>query len=368
MSTQNALENERRKMNLEREYRSYFPKFFESMKQNFRRSIGLKGDDELSSTEVALRGAIESLPCPVSILRLEINTNKYENAKDRTYHLIKYEFSKPGDSSLSYFGEIELEEIDKYPEASRNFAFSRQKINEIVSWRSAAYEITDHSSWVFVIPFDILKSKEHANYFKFLLTGVLDFDGKILCEFRQRRKIDYNSKYGLKRDPILTLPELLKIDKTATSFSKTEIEDLQRRVSNCQLIPKVPKQVKHVYNAAKKLYIFGYFDCYFFTISQHYAFLALESALRNKHSEIYGNPKQFIKLKTIINELENKGLITTDESELYHAGGGLRNSLSHLTNPPVMPPSAFILESVAHQINQIYHRELKPNRKSSLQN
>lgn len=118
----------------------------------------------------------------------------------------------------------------------------------------------------------------------------------------------------------------------------------------------MPEEVKKVFNAAKRLHIFGYFEYYFFTISQHYVFLALESALRNRYNEIYGKPKKFIRLNTIIEKLVGKGIIPKGEAKTYDAGRYLRNSLSHLTNPSIMTPSASILEKVAQQINQIYDR------------
>jgi len=100
----------------------------------------------------------------------------------------------------------------------------------------------------------------------------------------------------------------------------------------------------------------GTLNIIFFTISQHYAFLALESALRNRYSEIYGKHKKFIRLNTIIEKLVEKGIVPKGEEKIYDAGRELRNSLSHLNNPSTMTPSSIILEKVAYQINQIYDR------------
>lgn len=134
---------------------------------------------------------------------------------------------------------------------------------------------------------------------------------------------------------------------------------MQESICSIQLIPNVPKEVKKVFNAAKRLHIFGYFEYYFFTISQHYAFLALESALRNKYSDIYGRPKKFVRLNEIIKKLVEKEIIPKGEAKIYDAGRYLRNALSHLEKASIMTPNSCILEKIAYQINQIYDNRNK---------
>jgi hypothetical protein len=95
-------------MDLEREYTTYFSEFFENAKEKFRTSTGLKEADELSSGELAFRDAISSLPCPVSVIRLKINLKKYNKAKNDVYNLITYDFSNFGESSVKYYGELDL--------------------------------------------------------------------------------------------------------------------------------------------------------------------------------------------------------------------------------------------------------------------
>ncbi len=80
---------EKERMDLEKEYSTYFSEFFENVKkEEYRKSIGFKEGDELSSGELALRDAIISLPCPVSVTRLKIDIKRYKNAKNEVYHLI----------------------------------------------------------------------------------------------------------------------------------------------------------------------------------------------------------------------------------------------------------------------------------------
>lgn len=347
-------------MDLEREYAVYFSEFFDTVKEEFARSTGFKKDDELSSAESAFRDALSTSPWPVKVARLRIDSKKHERAKSRVYHMIAYDFSGFRESSVKYYGRIDLDEIENHKDILDGFSLDMRGIEGLKGFKLNGYGDPDCWYWVWVVPYDILeKRKEYAA--DFMHSFWMNFGHKILEKFE--RKTDYNSKYGLKSDPVLPLAELLKKDKTFSGFVKLDssgkkqeitIEDLQKSVSGIQLIPNVPEGVKKVFNAAKRLLIFGYFDYYFFTISQHYAFLALESALRNRHSEIYGKPEKFISLDKIIKELVKKGIIPKGEARIYDAGRYLRNSLSHLTSPAIMTPDSALLERVAYQINQVY--------------
>ena len=348
-------------MDLQKEYTAYFGEFFENVKERFRKSTGFEETAELSSGELAFRDAIGALPCPVSVVRLRIDLNRHKEAKNSIWHLIRYDFSDFGVPSVSYYGEIDLDEIEKHEELLECFDLSQHGINELKRFKLVGYGDPECWYWVWVGPYDILEEpKEHAR--DFMRSFSTTFGYKILEKFEKR--IDYNSKYGLKSDLVLPLSEVLKKDKTFSSFVKVDksgerreitIEDLQKSVCGLQLIPSVHEEVKRVFRAAKRLHIFGYFDYYFFTISQHYAFLALESALRNRYSEIHSKPKKFVRLNVVIKRLVEEGIIPKGEAKVYDAGRYLRNALSHLTEPPIMTPDSALLERVAHQINQIYH-------------
>ncbi len=184
-------------MDLEREYTTYFSEFFENAKEKFRTSTGLKEADELSSGELAFRDAISSLPCPVSVIRLKINLKKYNKAKNDVYNLITYDFSNFGESSIKYYGEIDLDEIEKYRELLKEFNLDQQKIKELKRFKLLGYGDPDCWYWVWIIPYDILENpEEYAR--DFIDSFWMTFGDKILQKFE--RKIDYNSKYGLKSD------------------------------------------------------------------------------------------------------------------------------------------------------------------------
>lgn len=345
---------------MEKEYSTYFSEFFENVKEEYMKSICFKEADELSSGELAFRDAITSLPCPVKVVKLKIDIKKYKDVKNDVYYLITHDFYNFGGSSVRYYGEIDLDEIEKYVVLLKDFNLDEQKIEGLRGFKLTGYGDPNCWYWVWIIPYDVLENpKKYVR--DFINSFWWTFGDKILQKFE--RKTDYNSKYGLKSDPALPVSELLKKDEIFSSFVNVDgyggsreitIEDLQRSICDIQLIPSVPEEVKKIFDAAKKLYTFGYFEYYFFTISQHYAFLALESALRNRYSEIYGKHKKFIGLNTIIEKLVDKGIIPKGEVKIYDAGRSLRNALSHLTDPSIMLPSSIILERVACQINQIY--------------
>jgi len=65
----------------------------------------------------------------------------------------------------------------------------------------------------------------------------------------RKDEIDWNSKYDLRSDPILPMSEIIKKDRVTDAFIGLEtIEDVQRAVSDIQLIPAVPEQVKKYLN------------------------------------------------------------------------------------------------------------------------
>jgi hypothetical protein len=107
---------------------------------------------------------------------------------------------------------------------------------------------------------------------------------------------DFNSKYDLRADTILGEPELLHIDEINSMFFQGDrnqaIKIAQERVAALQMTGCVPAEVARIFNTAKKLYIFGLFEYQFFTVSHHYAYLAIEAAVYHRWSQT--QPKPFV--------------------------------------------------------------------------
>lgn len=157
----------------------------------------------------------------------------------------------------------------------------------------------------------------------------------------------------LKKDKIFDA--FVKIDKEGKSES-IELEDLQQHISTIVLSSKIPEEVKRVFNGAKDLYLFGYFRYYFFTISNHYALLSLESALRNKYNQLFRESKIFVSFKEVVMKLAEKGIIKKEDKFIYDISRELRNSFSHLTSPPVITPADALktLERVKEDIEKLF--------------
>ncbi|MCL4469117.1 MAG: hypothetical protein M1591_09315 [Deltaproteobacteria bacterium] len=340
-------------MNLEKEYINYFSDFYDCVKKEFNELNASKEAEGLSSSELAFKDAINSLlPCPVVVVRIKIDVEKYKERKDSVYHLIAYDFANFGDSSIKYYGEFDLDEIEMHGDLLKDLRLNKEYVEELKSFKLLSYGDPDQWYYVWIVPYDILKDRERY-ISEFRTSFLTSFSDKILQEYEKR--IDYNSKYDLKNDSIISLSELLRKNNIFTNIpDEAVIKSLQKNVCDIQLIPIVPEEARNVFDTAKRIFIFGCFDYYFFTVSKHYAFLALESALRNKYKDVYGEPRGFVSLDEIIRELVKKGIIPKGEAKVYDAGRQLRNSLSHLTKQSIMTPDSRVLKNIAYLINQIY--------------
>lgn len=102
-------------------------------------------------------------------------------------------------------------------------------------------------------------------------------------------QIKYNNSTLTEIDPILPFSEITKIDTTLGKIrAKVTIEDLQRDIATVQLIPETTENIKHLFKIAKDLYIYGYFKYAFSKVSNHYASLALEVAIKTRYVKSLG--------------------------------------------------------------------------------
>lgn len=212
----------------------------------------------------------------------------------------------------------------------------------------------------------------------------------------KKEDVDYNNIFNLKPDPVLSLNDLLLSD--SSGFLNFSLSYTQKSVSEIHLIPNVPDSVQRAFKVSKDLFIFGYFRYYFFTVSQHYAFLALEAAIKSKYVESLGKTAILTMEKSslqgeiiaptyrliedfcmsrrklgwnvrelrvnnepfphngkkLVQWLVDNKIIQKSESDLYDAGLYLRNEHSHLEQMAIIYPSATILQRIAYQINRLF--------------
>jgi len=160
-----------------------------------------------------------------------------------------------------------------------------------------------------------------------------------------------------------------------------------------QLIDRVPAEVSRIFKTAKKLYLFGLFEYEFFTVSHHYAYLAIEAAVYHRWSQTQSKPfvlthgqdqmtvhnagrgsiahfceskkwkKRNVKINgkpfpftmpTLLARLREGGIITDYQHYQLKTKLKLRNIHSHLEFGPLEMPDTGVLERVAEAINVLF--------------
>ena len=382
---------------------------FQKVKAKFSEVYPAAEAGELPPGIVGLKNFVYSLPCPVKILELRVNTERYKHIEDEVCQLIGYDFSKLGDRSVAYCGVIDSHDTNGFTKFLAEEFGLRPSESLAESFchdlATTYFSDTDRPDIHFQFPrYDIRRRPDrYVDDLLELMSWVL-LSSETAEKFWEK-EVDYNALYGLAEDLILPLSRIIEKDPIFGAFVKLSggeatgitIEDLQKHISDIQLIPQVPDAVKRVFRTAKDLYIFGYFRYIFFTVSAHYAYLALESAMKHRYAASLGdkailtNPKgqqyeirppswekifEFCKhhrkegwsarkisvngeafpstMPSLLNWLVANKLVPKWERPQYEAGVNLRHSLSHLESPSVFTPSAQTLKITAEKINKLY--------------
>ncbi len=390
-------------------YEDFFDIVFQKVKAKISEIYRAEEAEELPPAILGMKNFVHSLPCPVKILELRVDTERHGHIEDKTCQLIGYDFSKLGDRFVAYCGIIDAHDANGFKKfLAKEFGLSPSE--ELA--RSFCYDLsttyfsdTEKPEIHFHFPrYDIRrKPGQYVNDLLELMSWL-----PLTPETRRkflREEVDYNALFGLVADPILPMSKIVEKDPIFGAFVKLSggeatgitIEDLQQHVSDIQLIPQVPDAVKRVFRIAKELYIFGYFRYSFFTDSAHYSYLALESAIKNRYATSLGeeavvtNPKgEQFKIRTpswerilefckrhrkegwsvgkirvngeafpssmpaLLKWLVENKIVPKWEQKQYESGVYLRHSLSHLESPSVFMPSAQTLRTTADKINKLY--------------
>jgi len=383
-----------------------FENVFKKVKDNFNKSYPIVDEEEASPQLLALRDAVFSLPCAIKVLEIRVDTRKHKHIKDEICQLIGYDFSILGKVTVEYLGIIQSSEKEILEDILfQKYGFEKKDADDFAEMFSQELTTTgcfnpDKPDLYLQFTFyNICKNiDEYAReVFEILMLEYAPFVRKF-----RKGEVDWNSKYSLRSDSILSMSEIIRKDPTTDAFiGLGTIEDIQRLICDIQLIPAVPEQVKRVFNRAKDLFIFGYFKYSFFTISNHYAYLALESAIRHRYvqslagkavltdmkrkdlrfemaSPSYQHIWDFCKdnkkkgwdthrlnvndepfpwkTSLLLNWLVEKHVLRKWEGELFRAGIYLRNSLSHLEQASIFSPNSGVLGRVADDINILFSR------------
>lgn len=390
-------------MTTENELREIILLSFNKLKETFYRSYKNENrEDDIHPLVLSRRDMIESLPPSMQVVELI----KYENNSqpNKKAFLIKYDFDKLKTNHVEYCGSIDCRQPEKLAELITNRFQIKDKT--IVAWTQDICErFSPRAMWdppnswyLHLIPHDIISDKE--SFLKELHHTFFIFPPDLLVKkFERKPHVDYNTIYNIPLEPVLEFEEVVKTDRGASMFG-LDLEKIQKAVSDIHLIPPVPDDVKQLFKRAKDLFIFGYFRYEFFTIAEHYAFLALESAIKIRYiksldevavltdskdrklrhkismptyraldrfcsatkgwhkSRLLVNGEMFPSSgKKLLDWLENRKFIRKWERPTYDAALNIRNILSHQERVSIHNPSATVLQRVSEQINYLFHSQ-----------
>lgn len=377
------------------EWIKFFDRVLDEVRKMVHDQYPVEEDGSGSPETLAIRKAIESFSCPITVAEIVIDLKRYPYIKDRICQIVCYNLDKLGERSIQYHGLINSRNKEKLRQVLiEHFNLSEKGFDEfykdfkIISWSDEKCSFYTQFRW-----YDISKKENFREFtFDFYKDFVFFIGGKLIERFKE--VVDYNARYNLDPDPILSIYELTKKDSTVDGFTGINIQSLQEQVCSLQLIPTVSEHVKRVFDRAKKLFVYGYFHYGFFTISEHYAYLALESAIRNRYNQFLGKKAKvtspegetvelssswwtiykFCRRKgwklgkttvngqdfpynnrLLLNWLVEQNIITKWEKKQYDVGINLRNILSHQEFAPIHMPNSFTLKVIADRINRLFH-------------
>jgi hypothetical protein len=387
--------------NKEAEWTNFFNRAFTEVKKIVFGQYQLEKDGSGPPETLALREVVAKFPCPLRIAEIRIDTEKHKHIRDEICQIIRYDFSKLGVTprTVEYYNIVDARDSEKL----RELLIKKFNLNEISfgdfyrDFRTIGW-CDDEANFYVQFPLYDIKNNLREFVFDFMVSPFDFFLGKIRQKFG--KGVDWNSKFNLRPDPILPISEITKMDETLGAFlpfsEGAGIEKLQEDICNIQLIPSVPEDVKKVFRHAKNLHIYGFFRYNFFAITQHYAYLALESAIKNRYYQSFGKEntlenekRETVRIGSIDHQglidlckrmkwnlhkvringekfafntgellawLVKRGIITEWERKQCDKGMRLRHLMSHLTRAYVFPPgySVEALEFVADIINKLY--------------
>ena len=401
-------------MNTDNGWNEFFNEVFEALRVKFKEIHPFEEDGEVSPDVVALRDAIFKLPCLVKVLELRFDTAKFAQVKDGVGHILRYDLSRIGEMQVEDYGVIDVKNIDVLKSVLIDkFGFSESTVVEFVSdfktigWTPERLDYYTH--------FTQYNIRRYFDKYLSELLQIFLYDIRIQLIQKFKRENDFNSLYNLKEDKVLPWEVFTNRDPILNALSRTPtVEDLQKDICDIQLIPTVPEEVKKVFKAAKDLYVFGYFRWYFFTISTHYAHLAIESAIKHKYTQYLGekvvltckegnlsheikpsyeriqgfceqhkeqswickkpvwncnkikvNGEDFPRnMARLLNWLLKNGIQTKWQIDQLKSAIDTRNALSHLESVPIKWIGTTELKRASVLINNLYHQE----RRSSMPN
>lgn len=359
----------------------------------------LQLDGSGSDVYVSLHRLYGAFPVAADILLLDTTGTDSPRKQEQYAVAIRYDFSKRNTPDIRVHGVVPLANADAHAQLIEAvLGVDVQSLEALKDLRLTC--LWDAPLCTYIVPYD---PRTHILEYCGDLARQLSYSSQLSELFAP--KIDYNAKYSLQPDPPLTDDQLLRVDEISAGFVKLSdgmpvtLSERHSSVAAIQLIPQVPEGVERTFRRAKRLYVYGHLEYEFFTISLHYAQLALDAALHARWSatlpasvlltlhkkkkvekqEIMNSPshmkiRNFCKLSgwrvatvqvngqpfphtvsMVIADLVLKGFLSKwQQKMIQEVDVEIRNSLTHLEFAPIHGPSAHALELAAETINGLF--------------
>src|SRR3989338_5461997 len=358
-------------MTREHDLKQIIQESFKKLKSDFYRTYKIeKREEDTWPPTLELRDIVESLP--PNLDEIEFCGSIHYTQQEKLVSILVDEFHLNEETIKNYAIDI-----------CKNFQITGM-------WES------DERWHLHFIPDDVVKNPQALHDSLRLLFLSFPKDTPLSGKFRRPFHEYYSELYDIKPDPIIPYNEFIKSNRMNSTF-RLSLNKIQNIIGEIKLIPLVPKEVKTVFNRAKQLFIFGFFRYEFFTISQHYAYLALESAIKARYMKSLGTKAilsikkdqefskeltvttygailgfclreklDFHKLlingrsfpyssKKLLDWFEENHLIRKWERSSYDAELMLRHHHLHQERPGPYVPDSDILKRIAEQINYLFH-------------
>jgi hypothetical protein len=363
----------------------------------------LQADGSGSDAYVAVHGLYGVFPVAADILLLDTSGIDSPLKQERYATAIRYDFSKPNTPDFRFHGIVPLADAEAHASIIKDIlGFDIQPSESLDALKNLSLTcIWDAPLCTHIVPYD---PRGRVPEYCGELARQLSHSSSQLSELFSPRK-DYSAQYNLEPDPPLTDEQLLQMDEINTHFVKLadlKPETLSERhgsVAGIQLIPRVPESLKRTFRCAKRLYVYGHLEYDFFTVSLHYAHLALDAALHARWSatlpasvvltlhkkkkvekqetmvapshvkistfckysgwrpasvHVDGQPFPYT-VRMVIADLTEKGFLSRwQQKMIQEADVETRNSLTHLEFAPIHGPSPGTLEMAAETINSLF--------------
>jgi hypothetical protein len=339
---------------------------------------------------LSIRRALDLLPVAVNIVMLDTEGAEVIRKEGRYAFAIHYDLAKPKTLHVTDHGVIALSDFERHSNLFQSvFKVDPASLDDLRALRFSA--ISGYPDILHIVLYDPRTQLAQYAYELFDILGSNNITELFELEY------DFNSKYKLRPDAVLSESELLFIDEVNSGFFPADrdqaIKSAQERVASLKMTDRVPAEVARVFNVAKKLYIFGLFEYQFFTVSHHYAYLAIEAAIYHRWSDTQPKPfvlthgqdqmtvhnagrgsvghfcehkgwnRREVKLNgkrfpfttaSLLARLRQSGIITEFQHSQLKTKLKLRNIHSHLEFGPLEMPNSGVLARAAELINALF--------------